>query len=100
MSATLVLVGLSIGTYALKAAAPLLLGGRELPTPVARVADLVPAALLAALVVVSCFSDGEQLVVDARGAGLAAAAVALAGRAPFVVAVVAASLVTALVRLL
>ena len=100
MSVTLVLVGLSIGSYALKAAAPLLLGGRTLPAPLARLADLVPAALLAALVIVSCFSDGERLVLDARAAGLVAAGLALALRAPFVVVVVGASLTTALVRLL
>lgn len=98
MTATWVLLGLAAGTYALKAAVPLALGGRELPAPVTRVADLLPAALLAALVLVSTFTDDGRLVVDARAVGLAAAGVALWGRAPFVVVVVVAAVATALAR--
>jgi branched-subunit amino acid transport protein len=99
MTASVVLVGLALGTYGLKAAAPLLLGGRELPERVARVAQLLPAALLAALLVVSTVADDTALTVDARLVGLAAAGVALWRRAPFVVVVVVAALATALARL-
>lgn len=63
-------------------------------------AVLMPVALLAALVVVQAFSDGRSLQLDARAAGLAAGAVALALRAPFLVVVVAAAATAALLRAL
>ena len=100
MTATVVLVGLTACTYALKSAAPLALGGRPLPERVTRLADLLPAALLAALVVVSGVAEDAAIAVDARLAGLVAAGLALHRRAPFVVAVVVACGATALVRLL
>lgn len=99
MTATVVLVGLALGTYSLKAAAPLLLGGRTLPSSVSRLADLLPAALLAALVVVSSFTADGTLALDARVVGLGAATVALWRRAPFVVVVIVAAAATALTRL-
>ncbi|MCM2422020.1 AzlD domain-containing protein [Streptomyces sp. RKAG293] len=68
---------------------------------VKRLAALVPLALLAALTALQTFSTSElKLVVDARAAGLAAAAVALLLRAPFLVVIGAAVLVTAAVRAL
>ncbi|MDJ0341624.1 AzlD domain-containing protein [Streptomyces sp. H10-C2] len=68
---------------------------------VKRLAALVPLALLAALTALQTFStSGLKLVVDARAAGLAAAAVALLLRAPFLVVIGAAVLVTAAVRAL
>lgn len=99
MTPTVVLIGLAAGTYGLKAAAPLLLGDRPLPPWMTRLTKLLPAALLAALVVVSTFSEDGELVLDARVVGLGAAAVALQRRAPFVVVVVVAAVATALVRL-
>lgn len=66
---------------------------------VARTADLVPVALLAALVAVQVLADGAALVPDARLAGLGVAAIALLLRAPFLVVVSAAALTAALVRL-
>lgn len=85
-------------TYALKSAAPLALGGRTLPSRVQVMADLTPAALLGALVVVGTFAVGESLTIDARIVGTTVAGVALWRRAPFVVVVVAACAATALVR--
>ncbi|NCT92027.1 AzlD domain-containing protein [Cellulomonas sp. APG4] len=67
---------------------------------VARVASLVTVALLAALVAVQAATSGRAVVVDARLAGLAAAAVALALRAPFVVVVLVAAVVAAGLRAL
>ncbi|WP_327046725.1 AzlD domain-containing protein [Microbispora sp. NBC_01189] len=67
---------------------------------VRRLAALVPVAALAALIALQTFADGRTLVVDARAAGLAAAAVALLLRAPFLVTVAAAVVVTAAVRAL
>jgi branched-subunit amino acid transport protein len=63
-----------------------------------RVAMLVPIALLAALIATQTFGDGKALTVDARAAGLAVAGGAVAARAPFLVVVVLASGVTALLR--
>lgn len=99
MSTTaIVLIGLSIGTYALKSAGPLLLGGRRLPTVIETLSARIPAALLAALVVVSAVADGRAIVLDARIVGLGAAAAALKLRAPFVMVVVVAVATTALIR--
>ncbi|MGI5486921.1 AzlD domain-containing protein [Microtetraspora malaysiensis] len=67
---------------------------------VRRLAALVPVAMLAALTAIQTFGSGRDLVVDARAAGLAAAAVALLLRAPFLVVVGAAIVVTAAVRAL
>ena len=67
---------------------------------VERVADLLPVALLAALVAVQVFASGSTLALDARAVGLAVAVVALLLRAPFIVVVGAAALAAALVRLL
>ncbi|MBA2415749.1 MAG: AzlD domain-containing protein [Geodermatophilaceae bacterium] len=87
----------SVGCYLLKylglAASPALL---ERPA-VRRVVELVPAALLAALVVVQAFTDRQALVLDARAAGVAAAAVALLLRAPFLIVLLVAGGTAALV---
>lgn len=98
--AVVVLVVMTLGTYALKSAGPLLLGARRLPPGVQVLVDFLPAALLAALAVVSTVGDGSRLVLDARLAGLIVAGVALWRRAPFVVVIVLASLATAGARLL
>ena len=66
---------------------------------VARSADLLPVAMLAALIGVQTFAEGAALVVDARAAGLLVAVVALVLRAPFLVVVTLAALTAALVRL-
>lgn len=98
-TAAVVLLALAAGTYALKAAGPLLLGGdRRLPPWLDRLAVLLPAPLLAALVVTSTVASGKELVLDARLAGLTVAAVALRLKAPFVVAVISAAAATAAVR--
>ena len=89
---------LAVGTYALKASGPLVLGDRALPTAVARLADHLPAALLAALIAVNVATSDERLVLDARLAGFAAAAVAVWLRASFLIVVVAGCAATALVR--
>lgn len=90
-----------VGAFAmaLKAAGPVVVGGRELPP---RAVDLVSAlapALLAAFVVTGTFADGQDVVFDERALGLAAAALCVVLRAPLLAAVVAAAVVTALARL-
>ncbi|WP_030542754.1 AzlD domain-containing protein [Streptomyces albus] len=74
-------------------------GALERPA-VKRLAALLPIALLAALTAQQTFGEGSALVLDARAAGVAAAALALLLRAPFLVVVGAAVLVTAAVRAL
>ena len=99
-TSVVVIIGLGLGTYALKAAGPLLLGGRRQPAAVERIAQLLPAALLASLVVVSTVAGDRALVVDARLAGVVAGGVALRLRAPFIVVVAVAVAVTGVVRAL
>ena len=63
-----------------------------------RIADLLPVALLSALVAVQTFADGRSLTIDARAAGLAVAIVAIWRKAPFLLVVFLAALTTALIR--
>lgn len=63
-------------------------------------AVLLPVALLAGLVVVQAFASGRSLVLDARAAGLAVAAVLVLLRAPFLLVVLAAAGTAALLRAL
>jgi branched-subunit amino acid transport protein len=87
-----------VATVALKSAGPALLGGRPLPDRVMDVVALLAPALLAALIATNTFAGHRALVIDARVAGLAAGAVALALRAPVLAVVVIAAVVTALLR--
>ena len=96
--AAVILVGLA--TFAIKAAGPLLLAGRELPPRLRGMLDHLPPALLAALIVTQALSDARRLTPDPRLLGLAAAAVALAVRAPVLLVLAAATATTALARLL
>ena len=67
---------------------------------VARVTGMLPAALLASLIVVQTFTNGQQLALDARAAGLLVAVVALVCLAPFIVVVVLAAVTAAGLRAL
>jgi branched-subunit amino acid transport protein len=93
------ILGAAAGCYLLKLAGLSIPAGVLERPLVERIADLIPVALLAALVAVQVFARGTDLTVDARTAGLAAAVVALLLRAPFLVVVVAAALTAALLRL-
>lgn len=98
MWAAVLLTG--VGAYLLKLAG-LSVPASVLERPVVhRVADLMPVALLAALVGVQVFGSGASLTLDARAAGLAAAVIALLLRAPFIVVVFVAALTAAVTRLL
>ena len=96
---TAVLV-VGVATIALKAAGPVLAGGRELPLGSARVVNLLAPALLAALVATQAFASDRALVLDERGAGLMAAGAAILLRAPLVVVVLVAALTAAGLRLI
>ncbi|MEU3827795.1 AzlD domain-containing protein [Streptomyces sp. SID486] len=88
----------AVGCYAVKLIG-LLVPAHAMERPyVRRLAALLPVALLAALTAQQTFADGHVLMLDARAAGLGAAAVALVLRAPFLLVVAAAVLVTAGVR--
>jgi branched-subunit amino acid transport protein len=87
------------GTVLLKAAGPVLLGGRTLPPSLGGMLDLIAPAVLAALVVTQLVGGDRELVLDERLAGIAAAGIALALRAPILVVVVVAAVTTALLRL-
>jgi branched-subunit amino acid transport protein len=87
------------GTVLLKAAGPVLLGGRTLPPSLGGMLDLIAPAVLAALVVTQLVGGDRELVLDERLAGIAAAGVALALRAPILVVVAVAAVTTALLRL-
>jgi branched chain amino acid efflux pump len=93
------IVAVTLASAAIKAAGPILVGGRELPPRVSAIIALLAPALLAALVVTETFGDDSHLVLDERALGVGVAAVALALRAPVLLAVALAALVTALARL-
>ncbi|WP_328553060.1 MULTISPECIES: AzlD domain-containing protein [unclassified Streptomyces] len=88
----------AVGCYAVKLIGLLIPAGVLERPLVQRLAALLPVALLAALTAQQTFADGRVLVIDAKAAGLAAAAVALILRAPFLVVVAVAVVVTAGVR--
>jgi len=92
MSTTwIVVLGAGAGTLLLKGLAPALLGGRALPPRLGGVMALLAPTLLAALIVTNTFATGRDLVLDARAAGLAAAAVAVLLRAPVLVVILVAA---------
>jgi branched-subunit amino acid transport protein len=88
----------AVGCYVVKLIGLLVPAGVLERPLVQRLAALLPVALLAALTAQQTFAHGQALVLDAKAAGLAAAAVALILRAPFLLVVAAAVLVTAGVR--
>lgn len=96
VSVWIVIVSAAVGCYLLKLAG-LAIPTRLLDRPlVSRIVDCIPAALLAALVAVNALTTDGAIVVDFRLAGLAAAALALALRAPFILVLVLAGAVGAL----
>ena len=97
-SAWLTVLVVAGATIAIKAAGPVILGGRQLPGPVLNVVALLPAALLAALVAVLTFQANGSLVLDARLIGVAVAAVAIWLRTPILIVVLLAAAATAVAR--
>lgn len=95
---TAVLVA-AVGCYLLK------LAGVSLPASVLehpdvrRIAMFLPVAMLAALVAVELFDGGGRLTIDlALLAGVGAGVVALLARRSFLVVIVVAAVVTAVIR--
>jgi branched-subunit amino acid transport protein len=87
-----------VATIAIKSAGAMLLGGRELPARIGGMIELLAPVMLAALVVSNTFGGDHKLVLDPRAAGLAAAAIPMALRAPLLVTVFVAAATAAVVR--
>jgi branched chain amino acid efflux pump len=96
----MVIILVGVATVGLKAVGPVGLGGRELPAALSAVLFLLAPALLAALVVTQAVAGDRELVFDERLAGLGAAVLAIALRAPLLAVVVVAAAVTAGARAL
>ena len=97
--AWIVVAAVGVATVAFKAAGPVAIGRRELPPRIQSIVELLAPVMLVALVVAQTFGGDQEITVDARVAGVGAAAVALALRAHIIVAMAIAALVTALLRL-
>ena len=65
---------------------------------VRKVVELIPVALLAALITVGTFTTAQRLALDARAAGLAVATLLVLARAPFLLVVLAAAATAAGLR--
>jgi branched-subunit amino acid transport protein len=92
------IVAVALASVAIRAFGPIVVGGRELPAGMAGVIALLVPSLLTALVVTQTFGEAQRLVLDEKAIGVAVAAVALALRAPVLLAVVLAVVATALAR--
>jgi branched-subunit amino acid transport protein len=92
------IIGVALASALIKAMGPVLVGGKKLPPSAGAVIALLAPALLTALVVTETFGEDSHLVLDARAVGVGVAALALALRAPVLLAVALAALTTALVR--
>lgn len=91
---------LTVGAYLAKLLGFTALNLERLPEPIADLARLLPIALFAALVVVTTVTDGPAISIDARLAGVTVAGVAAWRKAPFLVVVLAAMIVTSGIRAL
>lgn len=95
------IVLLAAGTWGQRLAG-MFIGGRLLRRrpSLARLATLIPAAVVMAVIVQLTFARGTALVLDERAVGMGVAAVLVWRRAPFIVVVISAAAVTALLRLI
>ena len=97
-TAAITIAGCCVITAAIKAAGPIALGGRELPTWFTSVVILLSPALLAALVATQAFAEGDRLALEADTAGVAAGGLVFWLSRSIVACVVVAAAATALVR--
>jgi branched-subunit amino acid transport protein len=94
----IVVLVVGVGTMAIKGLGPMLLGGRSLPPRLSGMITLLAPALLAALVAINTLGGDRELVIDARLPGVLAAAVAIKLRAPVLVVIIVAAVVTGGIR--
>lgn len=92
--------GLAAGAYAFKVLGLVVIGDRSLPAALERCLALIPAALIAALIMKDTFSVGHHLAIDARAAGVGVAVVAAWSKAPVIVVIVIGAATTAILRAL
>ncbi len=101
MSTEVVLItGMALATFAIKAAGPIALGGRNLPARFTGVIALLAPALLAALIVTQALADGQKLAVGTDTAGVAAGGLVAWRTGSVIGCVLTAAVVTALLRAL
>lgn len=89
---------LAATAYGFKVLGLVLVGDRKLPAMLDRCLALIPAALIAALVIKDTFSVGQHLQIDARAAGVGAAVIAAWRKAPLILVIVIGAAVTAAIR--
>jgi branched-subunit amino acid transport protein len=100
---TLVVAGMAVlasGTYAIRLAGPALRTRISFPPRAVKLLEAAAVVLLAALVATTALTEGHGLAGLARPAGVLAGGVLAWRRAPFLVVVLTAAAVTALLRLL
>jgi branched-subunit amino acid transport protein len=95
-----VIIGSALVTFAIKAAGPVALGGRELPTWFTSVVVLLAPALLAALVASQALADGDELAIGPDTAGVAAGGLVAWRTGSIIACVLVAPAVTAGLRAL
>ena len=95
-----VIGGCALVTFAIKAAGPVALGGRELPGWFTSVIVLLGPALFSALVVTQALADGKELAIGPDTAGVAAGGLVAWKTGSVIGCVVAAAVVTAGLRAL
>ncbi|MBO3738492.1 AzlD domain-containing protein [Actinoplanes flavus] len=93
------IVVLAVGTYAIRLSGVVLRDRLELSEPLQRLLPMSAAALLAALAGTAALMAGSEFAGFARPAGVLVGGLLAWRKAPFVVVVVAAAAVTALLRL-
>lgn len=98
---TLAIVLLMLGAWGQRLAGMFLVGPILERRPMLTAAtNLIPAAVISAVVVQLTLARGTLLVLDERMAGMVVASILVWRKAPFIVVVVAAAAATALLRAL
>lgn len=95
----IVIFAVAVASAAIKAAGPMLVGGRQLPERTTAVVAMLAPAMLAGLIVAQSLGGEGRLVLDERLLGMAVAGIALTARAPVLVAVLLAAVTVAIARL-
>ncbi len=98
MNIWVLIVLVAVLTFAIKAAGPIALGGRELPAWFSSIVTFMPAAVLASLVVTAALANGDEWFVGPDTAGVAAAGIVAWRGGSVITCVLAAAVVTALLR--
>lgn len=93
-------VVLGVGTFAFRFAGPILRSRVDISPQLERIMAMAAIVLLAALVGIAAFLDGQEFAGIARPAGITVGGVLAWRKAPFVVVVLAAAGTAAVLRLL